>query len=156
MSTGRDAGRGNAIMQKRAVPQKETPISEARNRSDLATRATRYRSDHVDLLAIGGVGHHVVGWSASTSEDWAALWFRSRNSHPWVCFTGWIYSALKPALLLCRMKKLIGKFLADESAATAIEYGLIAAGIALAIIAVVNGLGSKLNTKFTSISSSLK
>jgi pilus assembly protein Flp/PilA len=42
------------------------------------------------------------------------------------------------------------------SAATAIEYGLIAAGISLAIIAVVNGLGTKLNTKFTSINSSLK
>ena len=52
--------------------------------------------------------------------------------------------------------KTIKKFLADESGATAIEYGLIAAGISLAIIAVVNGLGSKLNTKFTSINSSLK
>jgi pilus assembly protein Flp/PilA len=40
--------------------------------------------------------------------------------------------------------------------ATAIEYGLIAAGIALAIIAVVNGLGSRLDTKFTSINNSLK
>jgi len=48
------------------------------------------------------------------------------------------------------------KFLSDESGATAIEYGLIAAGIALAIIAVVNGLGSNLNTMFNSINSSLK
>jgi len=48
------------------------------------------------------------------------------------------------------------KFLSDESGATAIEYGLIAAGIALAIIAVVNGLGSNLNTMFSSINSSLK
>jgi pilus assembly protein Flp/PilA len=48
------------------------------------------------------------------------------------------------------------KFLKDESAATAIEYGLIAAGISLAIIAAVNGLGSTLNTKFTSINTSLK
>jgi len=47
-------------------------------------------------------------------------------------------------------------FLTDESAATAIEYGLIAAGIALAIIAVVNGLGTNLNTKFASINNSLK
>ena len=47
-------------------------------------------------------------------------------------------------------------FLADETGATAIEYGLIAAGIALAIIVAVIGLGSKLNTKFTSINSSLK
>jgi pilus assembly protein Flp/PilA len=51
---------------------------------------------------------------------------------------------------------LLKKFLADETGATAIEYGLIAAGIALAIIAIVNGMGSKLNTKFTSINSSLK
>ncbi|HEX2366450.1 MAG TPA: Flp family type IVb pilin [Bradyrhizobium sp.] len=54
------------------------------------------------------------------------------------------------------MKGLIQKFLSDESGATAIEYGLIAAGISLAIIAVVNGLGSNLNDKFSSISSSLK
>ena len=53
------------------------------------------------------------------------------------------------------MKKVLQDFLADESGATAIEYGLIAAGISLAIIAVVNGLGSKLNTKFTSINTSL-
>jgi pilus assembly protein Flp/PilA len=51
---------------------------------------------------------------------------------------------------------IIKKFLKDETAATAIEYGLIAAGIALAIIAVVNGLGSKLGTKFTAINTSLK
>jgi len=51
---------------------------------------------------------------------------------------------------------LIGKFLKDESGATAIEYGLIAAGISLAIIAVINGLGTNLRTKFTSINSSLK
>ena len=51
---------------------------------------------------------------------------------------------------------LIKHFLKDENAATAIEYGLIAAGIALAIIAVVNGLGSKLSSKFTAINTSLK
>jgi pilus assembly protein Flp/PilA len=47
-------------------------------------------------------------------------------------------------------------FFKDESGATAIEYGLIAAGISVAIIAVVNGLGTNLNTKFTSISTQLK
>jgi pilus assembly protein Flp/PilA len=52
--------------------------------------------------------------------------------------------------------KTIRDFLKDESGATAIEYGLIAAGIALAIIATVNGLGTKLNTKFTSVNNSLK
>ncbi|MGD0850555.1 Flp family type IVb pilin [Bradyrhizobium sp.] len=54
------------------------------------------------------------------------------------------------------MKNLIARFVKDESGATAIEYGLIAAGIALAIIAAVNSLGSTLNTKFTSISTGLK
>jgi pilus assembly protein Flp/PilA len=54
------------------------------------------------------------------------------------------------------LKQHIWKFFSDESGATAIEYGLIAAGIALAIIAVVNGLGTKLNTQFSSISTSIK
>jgi pilus assembly protein Flp/PilA len=54
------------------------------------------------------------------------------------------------------MTNLFARFLRDQTAATAIEYGLIAAGIALAIIAVVNGLGSNLNTMFTSVNSSLK
>jgi pilus assembly protein Flp/PilA len=48
------------------------------------------------------------------------------------------------------------KFLSDQSGATAIEYGLIAAGISLAIIAVVNSLGTNLNGQFTTINTSLK
>jgi pilus assembly protein Flp/PilA len=54
------------------------------------------------------------------------------------------------------MKNLISRFVKDESGATAIEYGLIAAGSSRAISAVVNGLGTNLNAKFTSINSSLK
>ena len=54
------------------------------------------------------------------------------------------------------MKNILSRFLKDNSGATAIEYGLIAAGISVAIIAVVNGLGTKLNTTFTSISTQLK
>ncbi len=54
------------------------------------------------------------------------------------------------------MKAMLSKFLRDESGATAIEYGLIAAGIAIAIIAAVNGVGSQLSTNFNTISSSLK
>ena len=54
------------------------------------------------------------------------------------------------------MKRIFAKFLADESGATAIEYGLIAAGISIAIIVAVNGLGSTLNTKFSDINASLK
>jgi pilus assembly protein Flp/PilA len=49
----------------------------------------------------------------------------------------------------------IVKFLKDETGATAIEYGLIAAGIAVAIITAVKGVGSALSTKFTAISTSL-
>jgi pilus assembly protein Flp/PilA len=54
-----------------------------------------------------------------------------------------------------RMKDLALKFWSDESGATAIEYGLIAAGIAIAIITAVNNLGSSLNTTFTTVSGAL-
>jgi pilus assembly protein Flp/PilA len=50
----------------------------------------------------------------------------------------------------------IATFLRNESGATAIEYGLIAAGISIAIIAVVNALGTQLNNTFGSVSSQLK
>ena len=53
------------------------------------------------------------------------------------------------------MKNLVSRFVKDQSGATAIEYGLIAAGISVAIIAVVQGLGSKLNSTFTSVSNAL-
>jgi len=52
--------------------------------------------------------------------------------------------------------KTVRRFLADESGATAIEYALIATGIAIAIIAAVQGVGTKLKTNFTTISTSLK
>ena len=54
------------------------------------------------------------------------------------------------------MRYVVLRFVRDKSAATAIEYGLIAAGISVAIIAVVNGIGTKLNTTFGSISTQLK
>ncbi len=53
------------------------------------------------------------------------------------------------------MSKLVA-FLKNENGATAIEYGLIAAGISIAIIATVNALGTQLNTTFTSVSTQLK
>ena len=53
------------------------------------------------------------------------------------------------------MKTLVTRFVKDESGATAIEYGLIAAGISVAIISVVQGLGSKLNTTFGSVKNAL-
>ncbi len=48
------------------------------------------------------------------------------------------------------------RFLADDSAATSIEYAMIAVGIAVVVIAVVQGLGTTVNTLFESVSSSLK
>ena len=54
------------------------------------------------------------------------------------------------------LKNLATRFVKDESGATAIEYGLIAAGISVAIITVVGQLGSKLNTTFTSVKDALK
>jgi pilus assembly protein Flp/PilA len=53
------------------------------------------------------------------------------------------------------MRTLLQRFLRNESGATAIEYGLIAAGISVAIITVVNGLGTKLSDTFTIINSTL-
>jgi len=52
--------------------------------------------------------------------------------------------------------QIVKRFLSDDSGATAIEYALIAAGIALAIITAVNTLGTTLSNKFDSINSSLK
>lgn len=53
------------------------------------------------------------------------------------------------------MKSLVTRFLKDESGATAIEYGLIAAGIAVAIIAAVNSLGTTLNGVFSDVNTKL-
>jgi len=53
------------------------------------------------------------------------------------------------------MNGLVAQFFADESGATAIEYGLIAAGISVAIIAVVQALGTQLTTTFTKVSTEL-
>jgi len=52
--------------------------------------------------------------------------------------------------------KLVVRFFKDESGATAIEYGLIAAGISLAVIGVVSNLGAKLKSTFSSISTQLQ
>ena len=54
------------------------------------------------------------------------------------------------------MRRLLKNFSRDESGATAIEYALIAMGIAVAIIAAVNGVGTALSTKFGTLSTSLK
>lgn len=54
------------------------------------------------------------------------------------------------------MTNLVRRFVHDESGATAVEYGLVAAGISVAIIAVMQGLGSRLNTTFSSVQSAFK
>jgi pilus assembly protein Flp/PilA len=101
--------------------------------------------------------HPTIGWTAGSRNPSG-----SRN------FTGPIQAALDfinqaPAAELlpssnleAKLKQKVLNFLSDESGATAIEYGLIAAGISLAIIAIVNTLGTTLNTKFTDINTSLK
>ena len=53
------------------------------------------------------------------------------------------------------MKNFIARFLRNESGATAIEYGLIAAGISVAIIAAVNSLGGKIGTTFNNVATTL-
>ena len=53
------------------------------------------------------------------------------------------------------MRKLLSRFLSDQSGATAIEYCLIASGIALAIVTVVQGIGPQLSNKFTAINSGI-
>ena len=53
------------------------------------------------------------------------------------------------------LKSILRQFIRDESGATAIEYGLIAAGIAVVIITVVKGIGTNLVTKFTSVQDGL-
>lgn len=54
------------------------------------------------------------------------------------------------------MQRLISRFLADESGATAIEYCLIATGLSIVIITMVNGIGTTLNGRFTTVNTSLK
>jgi pilus assembly protein Flp/PilA len=54
------------------------------------------------------------------------------------------------------MRPLFARFLSNQSGATAIEYCLIAAGLSIVILAAVNGIGTTLNTKFSSVNSSLK
>ena len=54
------------------------------------------------------------------------------------------------------MINLVKRFVKDESGATAVEYGLVAAGISVAIIAVVQGLGTNLKNTFSSVSTALK
>jgi pilus assembly protein Flp/PilA len=87
-------------------------------------------------------------WGSREPPDWFQ-WNSRSNS------LASIHPALK-SVPDSRPMKLFYKFLADETGATAIEYGLIAAGISLAIIAAINGLGTTLKTKFTSINTSLK
>jgi pilus assembly protein Flp/PilA len=82
----------------------------------------------------------VCGWSGRAGDANPAFWVSS-DSHVWI--------------KELQMKKLFARFMKDDSGATAIEYGLIAAGISVAIIAVMNGIGTKLFNAFTSENSQL-
>jgi len=67
-----------------------------------------------------------------------------------------VLSQFNPIPAEAKLKRTFLEFLSNEKGATAIEYGLIMAGISLAIIAAVQGLGSNLNAKFTTLNTSLK
>jgi len=54
------------------------------------------------------------------------------------------------------MGKMIQRFISDESAATAVEYAVIAAGISIVIVTAVRSIGSSLNTTFTSVQTAVK
>jgi pilus assembly protein Flp/PilA len=54
------------------------------------------------------------------------------------------------------MRRIIANFINDQAGATAIEYGLIAAGISIAIVLAVNGIGGTLNTTFTGVNTQLR
>ena len=71
-------------------------------------------------------------------------------------FEDWLNDCFKKRFYDVAMRAKFHVFLKDEFAATAIEYGLIAAGISLAIIAVVSNLGTKLKSTFSSVSTQLK
>jgi pilus assembly protein Flp/PilA len=73
---------------------------------------------------------------------------------PSLCFRPLI--RFNTILMETNLKRKFLNFLSDESGATAIEYGLIAAGIAVAIIAAVNGTGSALTSMFNNVSTNLK
>jgi pilus assembly protein Flp/PilA len=72
------------------------------------------------------------------------------------CLSAALTDDLVPDAYYPGMLRTLKAFVKNETAATAMEYGLIAAGISVAIISVVKGLGTKLNTTFSSISSQLK
>jgi pilus assembly protein Flp/PilA len=54
------------------------------------------------------------------------------------------------------MRQLISKFLNDETGATAIEYAVIAAGISIVIVTIVNGIGTEVRVPFATVSTALK
>jgi pilus assembly protein Flp/PilA len=86
-----------------------------------------------------------------------SLRFPSRNGTYELAFSHKRFSITKAVVTHeVFMSQLLKRFWNDQSGATAIEYGLIAAGIAVVIIAVVNGIGTKLNTTFGSVSTQLK
>jgi Flp pilus assembly pilin Flp len=84
---------------------------------------------------------------AEFSQSWIAVWHSSR--------TGNVRYSLGRTRVL-KLKCLLADFAADESGATAIEYGLIAAGIALAIIEIIYALGTNLVAKLQALATALK
>lgn len=80
----------------------------------------------------------------------------SATTPVYVCASHWRGENLVGRRQEYWMRRLITGFLKSESGATAIEYCLIAAGISIVIVVAVNGMGSGLNEKFTSVNASIK
>jgi pilus assembly protein Flp/PilA len=80
----------------------------------------------------------------------------SYRAHRGWCGRATAIEALRTNRGSLEMRGIIAAFIADEAGATAIEYGLIAAGISIAIIVAVNNLGSTLNTTFTGVNTQLR
>ena len=100
----------------------------------------------LDLLICVGSGQAARNYRALACFD--SLWLTFKNA------SGLVYGNFRCPCDAQSMSKFRA-FLKDESGATAIEYGLIAAGIAVAIITVVNGLGTQLNATFSKVKTAL-
>jgi pilus assembly protein Flp/PilA len=99
--------------------------------------------DYLALLGCNNWGCRFCAFRCWMCPTFNGTWIERSDSHTW------IYMEL-------RMTDLLKRFADNESGATAIEYGLIAAGISVAIIAVVKNVGTTLNSTFTTVQTSLK
>src|SRR5262245_16244715 len=110
------------------------------------------------LTSLGSSIHSCGGGLTITVDSRGRLWGQSFDTsiiHTILGFERQVAIVDEYRLEVHQMKRFLSKFLHDESGATAIEYCLIAAGIALAIIAIINGLGVNLVDKLNQLLAAL-